>query len=64
MQLYDMSTDIGETRNLQSAHPEIVTRLTELLQKHLAEGRSTPGAKQPNDAGITLLKAGARKAGK
>ena len=35
-------------------HPEVVMRLTQLLQKHIADGRSTPGAKQPNDATINL----------
>ena len=28
--LYDLATDIGESRNVVDAHPEVVKRLTEL----------------------------------
>lgn len=48
MQLYDLAADIGETRNVQADHPEIVARLTALLRKYIADGRSTPGPPQPN----------------
>ncbi|MFO0803420.1 MAG: arylsulfatase [Gemmataceae bacterium] len=41
VQLYDLSTDIGEKMNLQAKHPEIVARLTKQLEKWTAEGRST-----------------------
>ena len=44
-----MSHDIGERKNLQAEHPEIVARLTKLLEKYVADGRSTPGAPQKND---------------
>ena len=44
IQLYDMNDDIGEKTNVQTQHPEIVERLTKLLQKYVADGRSTPGA--------------------
>ena len=33
VQLYDLSQDIGETDNVQALHPEIVTRLTNLLKR-------------------------------
>ncbi len=33
VQLYDLSQDIGETNNVQALHPEIVTRLTNLLKE-------------------------------
>jgi arylsulfatase A-like enzyme len=56
VQLYDMSKDIGERTNEQSSYPEIVARLTKLLEKYVAEGRSTPGQKQQNDAQINLWK--------
>ena len=46
-QLYDLSQDIGETNNLHASHPEVVARLTRLLDKYRAEGRSTPGALPP-----------------
>ena len=55
-QLYDVSADIGESKNLQSAHPEEVARLTKLLEEIVANGRSTPGAKQSNDVDIKFRK--------
>jgi hypothetical protein len=56
VQLYDTSKDIGERTNEYASHPEIVARLTKLLEKYVADGRSTPGPKQPNDAPINLWK--------
>jgi arylsulfatase A-like enzyme len=56
VQLYDLSSDPGERHNLQAAHPEIVARLTRLLEKIVAEGRSTPGPSQTNDVAIDLWK--------
>ena len=58
IQLYDMAKDVGERANEAKAHPEIVARLTALLKKYLADGRSTPGAPQHNDAAIQLYKEG------
>lgn len=48
VQLYNVSTDVGETQNLQSQHPDIVQKLTRLLESYVAQGRSTPGPKQEN----------------
>ena len=48
IQLYDLTADIGERRNLQSEHPEIVRGLTDLLAKYVRNGRSTPGLPQSN----------------
>ena len=61
VQLYDLSKDIGETNNVQAAHPEIVTRLKSLLQKYISEGRSTPGQAQPNTGEIEIY---SKRAGK
>ncbi len=55
-QLYDMSQDVGELANQAKAHPDMVERLTKLLEKYVADGRSTPGPAQPNDAPIKLRK--------
>jgi arylsulfatase A len=44
-QLYNVIEDFGETNNLYQKRPEIVKRLTALLDKYLADGRSTPGPK-------------------
>ena len=41
-QLYDLAADPGEDRNLYDQHPEIVQRLTELLDRCKRTGRSAP----------------------
>ncbi|MBI5383294.1 MAG: arylsulfatase [Verrucomicrobia bacterium] len=56
IQLYDMAADRAEAMNLQAEHPEVVARLTKLLEKYVADGRSTPGQPQPNDGQIDLWK--------
>jgi arylsulfatase A len=56
-QLYDLANDIGEQDNLAAQHPEVVERLTRLLEKYIADGRSTPGPRQTNDVPITIRKA-------
>jgi arylsulfatase A-like enzyme len=56
VQLYDLSSDIAETKNLQAEHPEVVSRLTKLLKQYVAEGRSTTGVKQTNDVNVTAIK--------
>ena len=57
VQLFDLDKDIGEQTNVQDKHPEIVARLTKLLEKHVADGRSTPGAPQQNAVEVKLVKA-------
>lgn len=64
VQLYDLSTDLGETKNLSAEHPEVVARLTQQLQAFIAAGRSTPGEKQANDAEIVVFKNNQAKAAK
>ncbi|MCX6880541.1 MAG: arylsulfatase [Verrucomicrobia bacterium] len=56
VQLYDMSGDVGESVNVQDQHPDLVERLTRLLEKYVAEGRSTPGAAQKNDVMVDIWK--------
>lgn len=48
IQLFDLSKDIGEKNNLQAQHSDIVAKLTVLLEKQVADGRSTPGIPQAN----------------
>jgi len=43
-QLYDLEADPAESRNLYARHPEKVARLTALLEKYKASGRSAPPA--------------------
>jgi arylsulfatase A-like enzyme len=64
VQLYDLTKDIGERTNECASNPEIVARLTKLLEKYVADGRSTPGPKQTNDAPINLWKDKKTSAGK
>ena len=54
VQLYNLSSDIGEKNNVQAEHPEIVARLRSLLEKYVSEGRSTPGLPQPNTGAIEM----------
>jgi arylsulfatase A-like enzyme len=39
-ELYDMRTDPGETRDLYTERPDVVARLTKLLERWRSEGRS------------------------
>jgi arylsulfatase A-like enzyme len=48
IQLYDLSADVGERRNVAESHPEIVEKLTALLTSYVMNGRSTQGEKQRN----------------
>ncbi|HQU46221.1 MAG TPA: arylsulfatase [Pirellulales bacterium] len=54
VQLYDLAADIGERHNLYDEHPEVVERLTALLDKYVADGRSTPGTPQPNTTPVQV----------
>lgn len=54
LQLYDLSNDPEEKNNLAAQHPEIVARLTQLLEKYIADGRSTLGQIQPNTGAVEL----------
>lgn len=55
-QLYDLSTDLAEQKNVAAENPEIVARLTKLLESYVANGRSTPGARQANAVDVKLRK--------
>ena len=52
VQLYNLAEDIGETKNLASAMPDKVAGMKALLEKLIADGRSTPGAQQKNDVEV------------
>lgn len=56
VQLYDLSSDPGETRNAAAEHPDVVERLAAKLQKIVRDGRSTPGAAQSNDVRVNVRK--------
>ena len=44
-----MKKDLGESKNLHIKHPEKVKELRALLEKQIADGRTTPGPQQKND---------------
>ena len=59
-QLYDLATDRAETTNLSPKREADVKDLTALLEKTIADGRSTPGTPQKNAVEVVILK-GAKK---
>ena len=48
-QLYDLSMDISERRNVIEEHLELATELKAVLKDYIENGRSTPGAPQSNN---------------
>jgi len=52
VQLYNLADDLGETKNLAAAMPEKVAEIRALLEKTIADGRSTPGEAQRNDVEV------------
>ncbi|MHB1560236.1 MAG: sulfatase family protein [Isosphaeraceae bacterium] len=56
IQLYNLASDPAERQNLHDRHPEVVARLTALLEKYVADGRSTPGPARRNDEKVVLRK--------
>ena len=61
VQLYDLLADPAEINNLAGKNPEIVQRLTNLTQKYIKEGRSTPGVNQKNNGETHLYPSWIRK---
>jgi arylsulfatase A-like enzyme len=55
VQLYDLDADASEQNNLAIENPEIVKRMTQLMQKYIDQGRSTTGKPQTNDGEKTQL---------
>ncbi|MEI8234890.1 MAG: arylsulfatase [Verrucomicrobiota bacterium] len=56
VQLFNLAEDLGERKNLADQYPERVAELRGLMEKLVADGRSTPGAKQKNDAEVLWIK--------
>jgi arylsulfatase A-like enzyme len=54
IQLFDMEKDIGERHNVQDKYPEVVARLTTLLEPYAENGRSTPGKPQSNTGEVNI----------
>lgn len=56
VQLFNLATEISEQTNLVDQHPEQVTRLTQLMEQFVANGRSTRGEPQANTVPVKLIK--------
>ena len=56
VQLFDLSTDPGETNNVQAKHPERVARMKQMLAQMIDNGRTTPGPNLKNDVKIVMVK--------
>ena len=56
IQLYNLAEDLGEMNNLSDSHKDKVQSMTALLEKIVADGRSTPGTLQKNDVDIDIFK--------
>jgi arylsulfatase A len=55
-QLYNMADDRQEANNLVDEKPEIAAELPKLLETAVANGRTTPGPEQKNDANVVIRK--------
>jgi arylsulfatase A len=56
VQLYDLHADPAERTNLSKQHPAEVSRLRELLEHYVRQGRSAPGPPLSNDVTVELHK--------
>jgi arylsulfatase A-like enzyme len=55
-QLYDMTDDVGETKNLYLEKPELAKSLLTALENDVMSGRSTDGPASKNDVPVVLWK--------
>ncbi len=58
IQLYNLSSDIGEQKNVYKENQQVVKELLSLVEKYVNEGRSTPGMKQQNSGKTNFLPKG------
>jgi hypothetical protein len=42
LQLFDLAKDLGEKKNLAAEHPEIVERLSDLMESSRTESKEWP----------------------
>jgi arylsulfatase A-like enzyme len=47
IELYDLSTDIGEARDIADLHPDVVTRIAEIMQSGRTESQLFPLVRNP-----------------
>jgi len=65
-ELYNLESDVSETKDVLAANPDVVATLTALMQRYITEGRSTAGPAQKNDVEMSVEESGGgkRKKGK
>ena len=56
-ELYNLQSDLSETRDVVAENSDNVGRLTKLMESTIATGRSTPGTPQQNDFALSLDRA-------
>lgn len=61
VQLYDLQIDVAESKNVHTENPDVVERLTKLLEQYVANGRSTSGPQQLNDVEVNIVKTAKKK---
>lgn len=61
-ELYNLKDDSKENKDLAGAQPDVVERMTKLMNSIIVNGRSTPGAAQKNDVQVELFKPKAKRA--
>ena len=52
VQLYNLDDDIGERTNVAGDKPQLVAEMRALMERLIADGRSTAGARQKNDVEV------------
>ncbi|HPA17796.1 MAG TPA: arylsulfatase [Verrucomicrobiae bacterium] len=52
VQLYNLDSDIGESHNVAAENAGTVAEMSALIERLVAEGRSTPGAPRQNDVEV------------
>lgn len=60
-ELFNLRDDLSETKDVAATNPEVIAKLSSLMQKYIADGRSTLGAKQKNDANMSVDGTGGNK---
>jgi len=53
-ELYNLQTDLSETKDVLAANAEVAGKMTALMQGYIANGRSTVGAAQKNDFDLSI----------
>ncbi len=53
-ELYNLDADLSETKDVLSANANVAAKLSDLMRRSIAQGRSTPGPAQKNDFDLSI----------